>query len=111
MIPYSCGLSVVHIKSIGEVDDEPYRWCAGVWTHFLQSAHHRRARREVGEARTEEPLGNSFAPLQRENAHTRSVVSMTTPAGYRLSGTVGGSSKVGPLYCILAWLSECSGFG
>ena len=48
---------VVRIKSVGEGDGEPYRRRPGVWTHFIQSEHHRRARREVGEARTEEPLG------------------------------------------------------
>ena len=48
---------VVRIESVGEVGDEPYRRSGGVWTHFLQLKHHRRARREVSEARTEEPLG------------------------------------------------------
>lgn len=43
---------VVRIKFVGEGDGEPYRWSPGVWMHFLQSEHHRRARREVGEART-----------------------------------------------------------
>ena len=47
----------VRIESVGEVGDEPYRRSGGVCTHFLQSKHHRRARREVGETRTEEPLG------------------------------------------------------
>lgn len=46
---------VVHIKSVGEGDGEPYQRNPGVWTHLLQSEQHRRARWELGEARTEEP--------------------------------------------------------
>ena len=47
---------------------------------------------------------SSRPPLQREIAHMWSEVSTTTPAGYLISRTVGGSRKVGPLYCILALL-------
>ena len=47
---------------------------------------------------------SSQPPLQREIAHTWSEVSMTTPAGYLISSTVGGARKVGPLNCILALL-------
>ena len=32
---------LVRIESVGEVCDEPYRRSGGVWTHFLQSEHHR----------------------------------------------------------------------
>ena len=52
---------VVRIKSDGEGDGEPYRRRPGVWTHFIQSEHHQQARREVGEARMEEALGQITA--------------------------------------------------
>ena len=42
--------------------------------------------------------------LHLDTAQTRSVVSTTTPEGYRISGTVGGGRKVGPLNCIFDWL-------
>ena len=53
------------------------------------------------------PRASSVLPLQREIAHTRSDASTTTLAGYRCSGTVGGSWNVGPLYYIL--LASLSG--
>ena len=47
---------VVRIEPVGEVGDEPYHRSVGVGTMFVEAEHDRRARREVGKARTEEPI-------------------------------------------------------
>lgn len=53
--PIHLAEQVVGIEPVGEVDDEPYRWSVGVGTLLHEVEHGRRARREVVEARTEEP--------------------------------------------------------
>ena len=68
--PIHLAEQVVGIEPVGEVDDEPYHWSVGVGTLLHEVEHGRRARREVVEARTEEPPCKlSASPPAGERPH------------------------------------------